>query len=117
MQANETQRIQAALDEQKLLIDKIQADNIQSYLNVAKSEFELEKDAIAANVKLALYDDLKKELSRQAAAHNLHLAQMLKQQEDELELLYEKFVLMLLSFMCWQSWQPIRLLCLFLVFH
>jgi hypothetical protein len=34
--------------------------------------------------------ELSKELSRQAAAHNNHLAQMLKLQQDELKGLYEK---------------------------
>lgn len=35
-------------------------------------------------------EELRKELSRQAAAHNNHLAQMLKIQQDELNSLYEK---------------------------
>jgi len=36
-------------------------------------------------------DEIKKELSRQAAAHNNHLAQMLRIQHDELKAIYEKY--------------------------
>jgi hypothetical protein len=37
-------------------------------------------------------EDLKKELSRQAAAHNNHLTQMLRIQHDELQSIFEKYV-------------------------
>lgn len=36
--------------------------------------------------------EIKKELSRQAAAHNNHLAQMLRIQHDELEAIYKKYL-------------------------
>ena len=42
-------------------------------------------------------EELKKELSRQAAAHNNHLAKMLKLQQEELESLYEKYLINLFS--------------------
>lgn len=35
-------------------------------------------------------EELKKELARQASAHNNHLAQMLRIQQDELQSLYDK---------------------------
>ena len=35
-------------------------------------------------------EELIKELSRQAAAHNNHLSKMLKLQQEELDLFYEK---------------------------
>jgi hypothetical protein len=40
--------------------------------------------------KLIAKDELLKELSRQAAAHNNHLAQMLRAQEEELLSVFEK---------------------------
>lgn len=44
----------------------------------------------AEDVKEKMIEELKKELSRQANAHNNHLAQMLKMQQEELEGLYKK---------------------------
>lgn len=44
----------------------------------------------AEDVRSQMNEELRKELSRQAAAHNNHLAKMLKLQQEELENLHEK---------------------------
>jgi mitofilin len=97
IQSSQTANIQAALDAQRSQLEQAQADSVNSALDVAKREFDLEKEVDRENAKIAMYENLKRELSRQAAAHNMHLGQMLKQQEDELQSLYEKYVL-------WSTW-------------
>ncbi len=53
-------------------------------MNLSDYFFKLEAERQRAN------EELKKELSRQAAAHNNHLAQMLRIQQEELTSLFEK---------------------------
>lgn len=42
-------------------------------------------------------EELKRELARQAAAHNNHLAQMLRIQQEELSSIYDKYDLSFLD--------------------
>ena len=107
---SQNQQIQAALEEQ----GKQNSEFLKVYevnlKNLHEKEFAVEKDKIVfSNYYLNILilavllknkieiekqksiDDLKKELTRQAAAHNNHLAQMLRIQEDELTSIHEKF--------------------------
>jgi len=93
MQNLENQHIQSALEEQRRQFDEMEKENIAATIEVAKREGEIEKEKLAEDVKEKLNEDLKKELSRQANAHNNHLAQMLKMQQEELESLYKKKLL------------------------
>jgi len=93
LQLTQNQQIQAALDEQSkqnvAFLDKYSGDLRQLH----RKEFEVEKDEMRAQEQQKADAELRKELQRQAAAHNNHLAQMLKIQQDELNALYEKKLL------------------------
>lgn len=94
MQQLENKHVQQALEEQKRQFEEMEKDNLTNQVELTKREFEVEKEKLAEVIKNRLQEDLKKELSRQAAAHNNHLAEMLKLQEKELESLYEKKLLL-----------------------
>ena len=79
------------MDEQRRQNGELQKENEISLYSLHRKEFELEKDKTIEKERENAREELRKELARQAAAHNNHLAQMLKMQEQELALIYEKY--------------------------
>lgn len=79
------------MDEQRRQNGELQKENEISLYSLHRKEFELEKDKTIEKERENAKEELRKELARQAAAHNNHLAQMLKMQEQELALIYEKY--------------------------
>lgn len=90
IQTTQNQQIQSALDEQRRQNAELKTQNEINLYSLHRKEFELEKDKIIESERENAKEELRKELARQAAAHNNHLAQMLKLQEQELALIYEK---------------------------
>jgi len=90
IQTAQSQQIQDALEEQRKQNAQLQKENESNLYELAKKEFDLEKEEIIEKEKVKTAEDIKKELSRQSAAHNNHLAQMLKMQQDELRAFYDK---------------------------
>jgi hypothetical protein len=71
----------------------LQKKNEDNLNRIKDQEFELEKERIIQEERSKTNDEIKKELIRQAAAHNNHLAQMLKIQYEELTSLHDKYCL------------------------
>lgn len=90
MQLIQNQQIQEALDDQRKQYASLQKQNDHDLRQICQQEFDLEKDNILQEAKNLANQTTNKELGRQAAAHNNHLAQMLKLQQDELQIFYER---------------------------
>lgn len=90
MQMSQNQQIQAALEDQRKQYASLQEQNNDSLRQLNRQEFELEKDKIFEAEKAKTTEAINKELATQAAAHNNHLAQMLKMQQEELAAFYER---------------------------
>ena len=86
----QNQQIQEALDDQRKQYASLQKQNDHDLRQICQQEFDLEKDNILQEAKNLANQTTNKELGRQAAAHNNHLAQMLKLQQDELQIFYER---------------------------
>ncbi|RNA35792.1 MICOS complex subunit MIC60 isoform X5 [Brachionus plicatilis] len=93
LQKEQNKKIQAALEEQRNQNLKFIKEHDSGLYQLHRKEFELELEKILEEKSQKFQEELKKELSRQAAAHNNHLAQMLRIQQDELNSLYEKRLL------------------------
>ena len=87
---SQNQEIQTALEEQRKLNAELLKQTEERLREVGRKEFAIEKDQIIEEEKAKSLTELKKELARQAAAHNLHLAQMLRIQEEELQKIYQQ---------------------------
>lgn len=90
MQLNQNQQIQAALEDQRQQYAVLQEQNNESLRQLSRHEFALEKDKLLEAEKIKTTEELNRELASQAAAHNNHLAQMLKMQQEELATFYER---------------------------
>lgn len=90
IQLNQNQQIQAALEDQRQQYSKLQEQNDENLRKLCRHEFDLEKDKVLEAEKIKTSEEIKQELARQAAAHNNHLAQMLKMQHEELATFYER---------------------------
>lgn len=90
LQMTQSQQIQAALEDQQKQYDLLQKQNETYLRQICEQEFRLEKDKLLEAEKLKTNEAISKELASQAAAHNNHLAQMLRMQHNELATFYEK---------------------------
>ena len=88
----QNQQIQAALEDQHKQYLLLQKQNDENLIALKEKEFSLEQDRLIEAEKLKTTEAIRKELSRQAAAHNNHLAQMLRIQHDELTAFYDRYV-------------------------
>jgi len=87
---SQNQQIQAALEDQRSQYAALQEQNNENLRQLCHQEFKLEKDKLIEAEKLRTNQAVVRELASQAAAHNNHLAQMLKLQQDELLTFYER---------------------------
>lgn len=90
IQMTQSQQIQSALDDQRKQYAVLQEQNNESIRQLTRGECSLETDKVLEAEKLKANGEIRKELATQAAAHNNHLAQMLKMQQDELVTAYER---------------------------
>lgn len=90
MQASQNQQIQSALEDQRKQFEALQEENNEMLRQLSRQEFSVEKDKLLEVEELKRREAVRQELAKQAAAHNNHLAQMLKLQHEELGAFYER---------------------------
>lgn len=90
MQASQNQQIQSALEDQRKQFEALQEENNEMLRQLSRQEFGVEKDKLLEAEELKRREAVRQELAKQAAAHNNHLAQMLKLQHEELGAFYER---------------------------
>lgn len=78
------------MDDQLTQFAVVQEQNDKDLRKICQQEFDLEKDKLLKESKVEANETINKELARQASAHNNHLAQMLKLQQDELATFYDR---------------------------
>jgi len=88
-QALEQTRLEAALTRQQEEDEKLGDKRVQREQEKLKAQFEIEKEKLEVEFGVQQEHNMRAQLTRQAAAHSDHLAQVLKVQEAELYSKYE----------------------------
>jgi len=88
--ALEQQRLQKTLDQQRDVDEKVGDQRVDAERNRLKNIFDVDKQKWDIDAKVQFENDLRHQLSRQAAAHSDHIKEVLKVQEKELNYDYEK---------------------------
>ncbi|XP_067423714.1 MICOS complex subunit MIC60 isoform X1 [Emydura macquarii macquarii] len=86
----EQQQIEAALEKQKLEDKRALEIAVAKALEHHKSEIQLDQDKKTEEVREVMESEMRTQLRRQAAAHTDHLRDVLKIQEQELKLEFQK---------------------------
>jgi len=84
LQSLDSQRLDQALEQQRVDLDKIHRSGMESQLSFAKDQFQLDKETWETSLRAEWETELRRELARQAAAHSDHLAQVLAVQSTEI---------------------------------
>lgn len=93
MQQTQNRQIEQALNEQQKQSAELRRRDERNLYEINQKEFQLEKDKTIEAERAKANESLRRELARQAVAHNNHLAEMLRIQNEELESLHKKQLL------------------------
>ncbi|KAK6185608.1 hypothetical protein SNE40_007805 [Patella caerulea] len=88
--AHESQRIDKALQIQRVEDEKIAQTRVGLERQRLRDQFSLEKDKWEEDARVEFEQELRQHLARQAAAHSDHLKDVLKIQEGEIAQQYER---------------------------